>query len=122
MPYHWGGSFTIDQVNAKAVSAEVTPIPGPEELALLIGKKASKGALKSKSSKAGRPTATGVIAFEMTFRSRVTSEEVTVRVPGVGAFHDPAQRTTLADARKLGVEIAKARNSVFHSRGRSGRG
>jgi hypothetical protein len=120
MPYHWGGSFTIDQINAKAVTAEVTP--SPRKSAVLIGKKASKAPLRSKSSKAGTPTRSGVIAFELTFRSRVTNEEVTVRVPGVGAFHDPAKGTTLADARRLGVEIAKALNNVFHSKESGGRG
>ena len=120
MPYHWGGSFTIDQINAKAVTAEVTP--SPRKSAVLIGKKASKAPLRSKSSKAGTPTRSGVIAFELTFRSRVTNEEVTVRVPGVGAFHDPAKGTTLADARRLGVEIARALNNVFHSKESGGRG
>jgi hypothetical protein len=118
MPYHWGGSFTIDQITVKAVSPEVTPIPGPQPLARLVGKKASKASLKSRGPKAGTPAPTGVIAFELTFKSRVTDEEVTLRVPAVGAFHDPAQRTALSDVKKLGVEVAKALNRVFHADGK----
>jgi hypothetical protein len=115
MAFHW--SDGPSQIN------EVVTVGGlgsaPTTASLLAGakvaKKASKAPIKGKGSK-GKVTgrAERVVGFELVFTSRVTGAQLTVRIPAMGAFHDPKRPTTLSDVKRLGETLAVALNEGLH--------
>jgi hypothetical protein len=114
MSFHWGnGPSQINQVVAVGGSGS-TPTTPPSTAAAKVGKKASKAAIKTKPSKDQTTGGRRVVAYELVFTSSVTRQQLTVRVPGVGAFHDPNRPTTIRDLKMVGKKIADAINSGFH--------
>jgi len=114
MGFHWGGGPT--QINQ--VVAVTGPGPTPTTSASTtakVEKKAPKAPIKADPSKgtAGTPSKR-VVSFELIFTSRITGAQLTVRVPAVGAFHDPKRPTTLRDVKVLGKNIAEALNMGLH--------
>jgi hypothetical protein len=122
MGFHWGDGPS--QINA------VVTVGGsggaPTTAALLAkartSKKASKAPAKGKPSKKGTAkSAERVVGFEIVYTNSLTKAQLTVRVPALGAFHDPTRETALLDAERLGQRLATVLNSVLHDKGDSKR-
>jgi|SRR5215469_453371 len=110
MSFHWGdGPSQINQVVTVEGPGSATTTT-PLTAAAKVEKKAPKAPIKTKAAAGARR----VVAFELVFTSRVTRQQLTMRVPAVGAFHDRDRQTTLRDVKELGREIAVALNKAFH--------
>jgi len=113
MGFHWGdGPSQINQVVTVGGSGSA-PTTTPLTAAAKVEKKGSKAPIKTPP----KDKATGarqVVAFELVFTSGVTRQQLTVRIPAVGAFHDPKRPTTIRDLRIVGKKIAEALNAGFH--------
>jgi len=114
MGFHWGdGPSQINQVVTVGGSGSTTTT-APLTAAAKVGKKASKAPIKAKPSKDQTTGGRRIVAFELIFTSSVTRQQLTVRVPAVGAFHDPDRPTTIRDLKAIGKKIADALNAGFH--------
>ena len=113
MAFHWGdGPSQINQVVAVAgpgPSPTTTPLAAAK-----VEKKGSKAPIKARPSKDQATGGRRIVAYELVFTSSVTRQQLTVRVPAVGAFHDPNRQTTIRDLRTIGRKIAEAINAGFH--------
>ncbi|HKV38298.1 MAG TPA: hypothetical protein VJX67_03730 [Blastocatellia bacterium] len=116
MSYHWKQiPPVINQVTPVTGSGSGSGSPtGAATSSAKVSKKSPKAEVKAKGPKAGAAASgKNVVAFELVFTSGVTGEKITVRVPGVGAFHDRDQRTSIRDVRALAAGIGDALIAVF---------
>jgi hypothetical protein len=118
MGFHWGlGPSQINQVVALSGS-DSAPTTASLLAAAKVEKKPSKASITAKPYKDKATSSTKrVIGFELVFTSSVTGAQLTVRIPAVGAFHDPKQRTALSHVQALGSQIATALNKGLHEPG-----
>jgi len=119
MSFHWGdGPSQINQVVTVGGSGGA-PTTTSLTAAAKVEKKGAKAAAKTKPSKEQVTGSRRVVAFDLVFTSGVTRQQLTVRVPAGGAFHDRDRQTTLRDVKELGREIAVALNKAFHDTGKT---
>src|SRR5215467_4749237 len=114
MGFHWGdGPSQINQIVTVGGSGGA-PTTISLTAAAKVEKKGAKAPAKTKPSKEQVTGSRRVVAFELVFTSSVTRQQLTVRVPAVGAFHDPDRPTTIRDLKAIGKKIADALNAGFH--------